>query len=133
MPFLISTLYVSLLALLLILLSFNVAYKRKKLKIGIGYGDDKELSRLIRVQANFVEYVPIAIILLVIYEINSGSHLIVHVMGSLLLVARIQHAYGLSRSVGASLGRVFGTSITWLVIIVLACINIYQFIVQAIN
>jgi len=43
-----------------------------------------------------------------------------HLMGSTLLLGRVLHAVGLSRSKGESKGRFWGVVLTWLMILVSA-------------
>ncbi len=121
----IVSLYSGLLAILLIVLSMKVATARKKNSIGIGDGDNKDLARAIRVQGNFVEYAPLGILLLAIFEYNAGNFWIAHGTGAALLLGRLMHAYGLSKTVGISVGRFAGMTLTWLSILVLALANIY--------
>ncbi|MBV1910271.1 MAG: MAPEG family protein [Kangiellaceae bacterium] len=128
----ITSLYASLLGILLIVLSYNVAGKRRALKIGIGHGESKSLNRAIRVQANFVEYVPFALILLMIFENNHANSWIVHIAGAALVIARVLHAYGLGKTVKVSFGRFAGICLTWFVILGLAGLNLYHFIAAAI-
>ena len=124
----ILALYSGILGILLIYLSYNVAGSRKKFKVGIGDGDNRELARAIRVHANFTEYVPIALILLAIFEINRGHAMFAHIAGIALVVGRLLHAYGLAKTVKVSFGRLAGILLTWLVIVGLSGANIYFFI-----
>jgi len=127
----ITALYAGLLGLVLIYLSYMVATNRKKHQVGIGDGNNETLARAIRVQANFTEYVPIALILLAIFEANQGSSLLAHIGGTSLLVGRILHAQGLGKTIKASFGRVTGIMLTWLMILGLSCLNIYHFVASA--
>lgn len=124
----ILALYSGLLGLILIYLSYAVAGQRKRFKIGVGDGDNPELCSAIRVHGNFIEYVPIALILLAVFESNNGHYLVEHIIGSILVVGRLLHAYGLGKSTGTSVGRLVGTVLTWLVILVLSGFNIYFFV-----
>ncbi|HEX9465137.1 MAG TPA: MAPEG family protein [Alphaproteobacteria bacterium] len=119
-----SPLYVGLAAILLIVLSVNVMRVRGRYKVGIGDGGHVELARAMRVQANFVEYVPIALLLLLCVDLVGDAKWIVHVLGILLLVGRVFHAYGLSRSSDETFGRAAGTVLTFLVLIVGAVLAI---------
>jgi len=125
----ILALYSGILGLLLVYLSLNVSINRKKYTIGIGDGENKDLARAIRVQANFTEYVPVALILLAVFESNHGHALIAHIAGGLLVLARILHAYGLGKTVKVSFNRAAGAILTWLTIIGLAGANIYYFVI----
>src|SRR5579863_7332673 len=104
-----SPLYIGLAALLLIVLSAQVMRLRGKHRVGIGDGGHADLQRAIRVQANFVEYVPIALLLLLCVDLAGDSKWIVHGLGIALLVGRVFHAYGLARDPGESFGRAAGT------------------------
>ncbi len=128
----ITALYAGLLGLVLIYLSYMVASNRKKHQVGIGDGQNKSLARAIRVQANFTEYVPVALILLAIFEANQGSNLIAHISGISLLMGRVLHAYGLGKTIKVSFGRVAGTILTWLMILGLSGLNVYHFVASAI-
>jgi len=126
----IVALYASLMGLLLIFLSYNVAAQRKRHQIGIGDGENRELARAIRVQANFIEYVPMALILFAVYESNQGNSILLHFSGVALVIARLLHAYGLGKTVGTSTGRFVGILLTWILIVLFAMINIYLFVVR---
>ncbi len=123
----ITALYASLLGLLLVLLSLRVALYRKKNQIGIGTNGDTTLDRRIRVQANLIEYAPIALLLLYFCEIRGVSHIYIHLFGTVLVVARLLHAYGLNRSAGYSLARFLGTLTTFFLIIFLCGVNIVHY------
>lgn len=112
-----SPLYIGLAALLLLVLSARVMRLRGQHKVGIGDGGHQDLALAIRVQANFVEYVPIALLLLLCVDEVGDAKWIVHVLGILLLVGRVLHAYGLSRSPKESFGRASGTVLTLVVIV----------------
>ncbi|HXZ95665.1 MAG TPA: MAPEG family protein [Burkholderiales bacterium] len=107
-------LYASLLGLILVYLSYRVVRYRVKFKVGIGDGGNAELARAIRVQGNFAEYVPIALLLILLVELAGFSAWVVHVLGITLLGGRAWHARGLGTSSGASLGRFVGTFSSWL-------------------
>jgi hypothetical protein len=77
------------------------------------------------VQANFTEYVPFAVVLLVFAEITGLPGLAVHAAGLLLLVSRLLHATGLAQSPGRSFGRYYGTAGTWLTIVALSIWLLY--------
>jgi uncharacterized membrane protein YecN with MAPEG domain len=113
----VSPIYIGLSALLLIVLSAQVMRLRGKHRVGVGDGGQADLQLAIRVQGNFVEYVPIALLLLLCVDLVGDSKWIVHVLGLSLLVGRVLHAYGLSRSAGESFGRAAGTVLTLLVLI----------------
>jgi hypothetical protein len=66
-----SVIYVSLSALLIVWLSLNVIKVRRKKQVSVGDGDDIELITAMAAQANTLEYLPIALLLLCLYASNS--------------------------------------------------------------
>jgi hypothetical protein len=120
-----SFLYAGLLGLVLIALSVQVVRARRRFRVGLGTGTEEGLQQAVRVQANFTEYVPYAVLLLVLAEISGLPAAAVHVAGVLLVVSRLLHAVGLSGSPGRSFGRFYGTAGTWLVIIGLSTWLVY--------
>ena len=113
----ISMITAGLLGILLILLSAYVILGRVKYKIDLGDGDNAAMVQRIRVQANFVEYVPMALILLMLVEYASiGPRWLAMAMGGGLVLGRVLHAQGLMASPGATIGRFIGINLTALVI-----------------
>lgn len=110
-------LYAGLAGLLLVILSFRVTLMRRSSGVGIGDGGNASLTRAIRAQANFVEYTPIALLLILLLELSGSSHALLHILGIALIVARLAHGYGLSTNSGVSPGRFAGATLTWLVIL----------------
>lgn len=109
----ITLLFAGVLTLLLLALSANVSRWRRRAQMGIGDGGHAELARAIRVQGNFVEYVPLGLLLLALLEIASAPRWSILAGGSALLLGRVLHAWGLSRNPGVSTGRYYGTALTW--------------------
>ncbi|MDP2323808.1 MAG: MAPEG family protein, partial [Gammaproteobacteria bacterium] len=68
----ITAIYASVLAILYIVLSSRVARRRMKFQVGLGVGESRELERAVRIHGNFAEYVPLALLLLVVYEIGGA-------------------------------------------------------------
>ena len=119
-----SPLYIGLAAILLIVLSVNVMRLRWRHKVGIGDGGHDDLARAIRAQGNFIEYTPIALLLLLCVDLVGDAKWIVHALGIALIVGRAAHGYGLSRNANESLGRLVGMILTLLVLIVGAVLAI---------
>jgi uncharacterized membrane protein YecN with MAPEG domain len=111
-----SVLYTALLGLLLIALSANVVLARRRYRVRLGVGTEEGMQQAVRVQANFAEYVPLAVILLILAELSGLPDAVVHASGILLVTSRVLHAWGLSHSPGRTFGRFYGTAGTWLVI-----------------
>jgi uncharacterized membrane protein YecN with MAPEG domain len=116
----ITALYAGLFGLLIVALAALVVRQRVKCRVNLGIGDAAPLERAIRVHGNCVEYVPVALLLLLIAEINGGAAGMLHAYGATLLAARVLHAIGLSRTDKPNACRFLGTVITWLVVVGLA-------------
>jgi uncharacterized membrane protein YecN with MAPEG domain len=124
----ITGLYASLLALLFIALAINIIRLRYQYKTGIGDGGHEALAKAIRVHGNFAEYVPIALLMLGIYEVNGASPILLHMLGAVLFIGRILHAVGLSKTTGVSKQRQIGMISLFMVLVILAVENIRMFI-----
>ncbi|SDK11217.1 MAPEG family protein [Microbulbifer yueqingensis] len=118
-------LYASICALLILALAFRVVRFRRGEKVGVGSGGKHYAEVLIRAHANAVEYVPLALVLMLVAEINGLSAFWLHLLGGTLVLARFLHAWGLTAGRGGyHFGRFWGTTLTWTVIIAFASINI---------
>jgi uncharacterized protein len=109
-------LYAAICAVLLIWLSARVIQGRVAFKVFIGHGGNDEMERRIRVQANFAEYVPMALLLMLLVQQAGFSAWIIHVLGVTLIAARLLHAMGLGRFGGVSQGRLIGSAATFTVL-----------------
>ena len=123
--FQVTALYASLLSFYFIALTFWVVRGRWKFKVGLGSGESKELEKRIRVHGNFAEFIPLALILLALLE-GQGKveQLYLHIFGFALILSRVLHNIGLSASAGTSKGRVYGTGVMIILIVVMALLNI---------
>ena len=116
----VTGLYATFAVLLVLLLAARVSLARRRTGVGIGAGGDAELGRRIRAHGNAVESLPLALLLLLLLDLGQTPTLWLHVFGVVLLVGRVLHAFGLSRTAGLSFGRFVGTALTWGVMITMA-------------
>ncbi|MGI9264820.1 MAG: MAPEG family protein [Gammaproteobacteria bacterium] len=122
----ITALYIALTAFLFIALSYKATKQRRHSKIGLGVGDNEALERAVRVHANLAEYAPIALLLMLAYELNNGAAWLLHLTGAVFVISRVLHAQGLASTRGTSFGRFYGVLGTWSIILILATANIWQ-------
>lgn len=128
MPAPITGLYTSLLALLIVYLATRVALARKSNKIGIGDNGNQELIVAIRAHANAIENIPLALLLLLMAELNGLSAVYLHIAGVVLVVSRLAHAHGFVKTKGLySPGRFYGTLANWVLVLLLSITNIILF------
>ncbi len=113
----ISLTYASIFALFAMVLSFRAGSYRGKAQTSILYGDpvDMELAERVRVHQNFLEYVPMILIVMIGIEAAGGSSLFLYIVGDLLIIARIAHAIGLKHDNMAHIGRLIGAGGTALI------------------
>lgn len=128
MPVPITALYAGLLALWSGVLSLQVGLARNRKNISILYDDDMELAEKIRRHANFTEYVPLALVLIVCLELNGASAGVLHGLGGVLLVARILHPFGVHHATMSHPLRAAGAAGTTLVTVVAALLAIWGFV-----
>ena len=122
----ITALYAGILALIVIALGINVTVHRVKLSVPLGDGGNALMLRMIRLHANAIEYLPLALVLMAIYELNGGSHTLLHIAGIVLIVGRILQSWNMWSTAMPGFGRIAGQSSTWLTIVALALLNLWK-------
>ena len=126
----ITMLYAGLCTILVVVLGLRVVLFRFRHKIGLGDGGNTTLQRRVRVHANAIENLPLALLLLGGMELNGYPQQLVHGFGATLFISRGAHAWGLSHSSGTSKGRFLGTLFTWLLMLAMALFAIAGFFAQ---
>ena len=91
----VTAFFAGILALFYIGLSFNVIRGRYQMRLALGHNEDTSMLRRIRAHANFAEYVPLALVLMGLNELNGSSRIFLIIMGVALVIGRISHAYSL--------------------------------------
>lgn len=123
----VTALYLALAGILVVALAFNVSLRRRAYGIGLGTGERPQLAAAVRAHGNAVEYLPIAIGMLLVLELNGAPAWLLHGLGLLLLAGRAAHAQGLLvHGGGVSPGRFFGALITWGAIAAAALVLLWQ-------
>lgn len=108
--------YAAALALLFLFLSVRVIGARRRHGVALGLGKGAEIERPSRVHANFAEYVPLALLLLLMAELRGADPAMLHLAGAALLAGRAAHAWGMSREPELLPLRVAGMAATFTVI-----------------
>lgn len=109
--------YAPLFVLLYVYLSVNVIRARRRERVGLGTGGNRTVERAMRVHANFSEYVPLTLLLLLILEQSGASILLLHGLFLILLAGRLVHAWGVSQRDENFAFRVSGMTMTFAVMI----------------
>jgi uncharacterized protein len=118
--------YAALLAFLFVYLSIRVIKVRRTVKVGIGSSGNASLARAMRVQANFAEYVPFALLLLMMLELKGLMPLMLHGLGAALLTGRAVHAYGVSHDPENLRFRITGMMLTFAVVLLAAVLLLWS-------
>ena len=125
----ITLLYTSLLTILAIFLALRNGLIRGKTKTMLGEGDSPELLQSIRAHGNLMEHAPIALILLLLLEMQGVADWKLHLIGSSFFLCRILHAYGISISRESTPYRVVGALGSWVLMLGMSVYGIYAYLV----
>ncbi len=95
-----------------IALALRVSRLRAKYSVSLGTGTSDQLAVAIRQHANNAEYLPLALVMLLICELCGGDKTLMHVLGGALLAGRVFHAVGLPGKQW-NVWRFLGSSLTY--------------------
>ena len=112
----ITAIYAALLALLFLALSLQVIRQRHSTKTALGTGGHPQLERVARVHANFAEYAPFALLLILLAELLAAPVWWLHLLGLALLAGRALHAHGVSQPAENLRIRTVGMAMTFSVL-----------------
>lgn len=112
MPLAITSLYAALTALIFLVLSWRVITYRRANVISLGDKGDKNLLKRMRAQANCAEYAPLALILLMLTELNGAPASALHLLGLTLIAGRVLHAIGFASTPQKIILRQIGMLLT---------------------
>ncbi len=93
----VSLLFAAAFALLNLWLAMRVGAARRARGVPLGHGGDALVEARMRAQANFVEYVPLALVLMALIELSGGRGTALWALGSLLALGRLLHPFGMER------------------------------------
>lgn len=110
--------YAALLALYYIYLSINVIKIRKSAGISLGSGNNPILERAMRAHGNFIEYVPLALLLIYLLEYQGLASHYCHAFGIVLFISRALHGDAIIHEKFKM--RVIGVILTFSIIILSA-------------
>ena len=94
-------------------LAIRVSRLRGVSKVSVGHGDVPIMEAGMRAHANFNENIPIALILMLLIELNVGPARGLWAIGALLVVGRVLHPFGMDRPYPNPYRQV-GIVLTWL-------------------
>jgi uncharacterized protein len=109
-------------ALINLWLGIRIGRVRTAEKISIGDGGNERLIRRMRAQANFVEFTPFFLVLIVLIELATGTSMVLWAIMALYMAARIAHAFGMD---GNDRARGLGILVTMVTLLGLAGYAVY--------
>ncbi len=123
----ITLFYAAILTIFALVLSFGAGSFRGKTGLSVLFGEppNMELAEKVRRHQNFLEYVPMLLIVMGAIELNGGSTTFLHVVGALLIVLRVAHAVGLKHDNMGHPGRLVGAGGTALLTLVTAAYGLW--------
>lgn len=102
-------------AIMLVTLSVPVTFRRIRVGTAIGDADDEVLRRRVRAQGNFIEYVPLGLVLLGLAEAAGAARAVLVLMALALGCGRLAHAYGMLN--GQTPVRAAGMMLTYIALL----------------
>ena len=107
-------LYVGLNGLILMWLAVAIGRVRMRTGIWLGDGGSEELLRAMRGLANFTEFVPFGLLMLLLMAALGLPWYLVHVFGATLTIGRVAHAAHFTGAYDALIARQVGAMLTFL-------------------
>jgi uncharacterized protein len=108
----ITTLFTAILGVLFFVLSLRTINGRTKNKVSLGTGDSDDMLRRVRTHANFAEYIPLLLIILGLLEYRGVPDSMLYIFGTIVVVGRILHFYGLYSATTPLWARIYGMQCT---------------------
>jgi len=115
-----TTLYSLPLIAIWLILWMRVSGARSSLNISFGDGGNLALLQKIRQHGNFIEWVPLTLLLMVLAEAQGTTSPWLHAAGALLVIGRIAHPFGLKPDNAGHPLRYVGNGTNFLAVVVLA-------------
>jgi len=102
--------YASSLTILALVLSFLTGRQRFKTETNLGLGEDFGMLQITRAHGNLIENALFFLILMFLLEtVAEVPSVSLMILGDIFLLARIAHAYGITRPEAKSIFRMLGT------------------------
>lgn len=106
-------------------LGLRVSLMRMRLRISLGDGGNAVLGQAIRAHANFVEYVPFTLVLLLTAAAFQANIALIIAGCLLLLVHRVLHSIGMRPEGAVNRARRIGALLTYLTVMYLSIVCLF--------
>jgi len=121
----VTALWGGLLAVIYVPLGMRIVPLRRLHRVSLLDGGHADLKTAMRAHGNFAEYVPFALVLMALLELNGLPGWALHGLGVTLTVGRLLHWRGL-RSDGATPARIIAMVLTWMVFLAAGLMAVMQ-------
>lgn len=125
---LVTPLFAAIFALMCVFLALAVIKVRFGHKVLYGDGDVRDLRVAMRTHANFIENVPLALLLMWMIETVLFDSRFAMILGSVLLVGRVLHIIGMKNPKKFMICRQIGMIATLLVLVAAAVKILWQYV-----
>ena len=124
----ITPIYAVPLAVLTLMLWVNVTKMRSAKSVSIGNAGDVVLHEKIRRHGNFIEWVPIVLLMMLMAELRGVGDMWLHIAGILLVVSRALHPFGLKADNPAHVLRIVGNTGSLIALAICAAGIVYSYL-----
>jgi len=115
------------LVLMKLFMVWRIIALRQRHAVGLGDGDNRELRIAIRIHGNFMEYMPLMLLLMFMAEMNGVAYGALHGVGLLFVLSRGAHALGMAQGMGRyTNSRAFGVVGTWVALLMICGLLIHN-------
>ena len=112
-----TPIYAGLATFLFLFLSVRVIRGRRAAGVALGDGGQRALLRRQRAHGNFAEYVPLALLLMALAELQDAPTWTLQLIGVTLLAGRLLHAFAVTSEPEPIKLRVLGMTLTFVALI----------------
>jgi uncharacterized membrane protein YecN with MAPEG domain len=95
-------------------LMIRIGQLRHSLKVSVGDGGEDAIIRRMRAQANFIENVPLTLLLFGLVEVAGKGGIWLAPLGAVFLLGRVAHGFGMDAT-GFKAGRSIGAMTSMLI------------------
>ena len=128
-----TTVFAALATIMYVFLTARVIVLRGRHRVSVGDGEVSELMVAIRAHANFNEYIPLAIIMMLLLELSGVATVYLYLFGTVILLGRVLHAFAFrSPRTTVSIVRIVAMMCTFSPLLLTALFFLVRFMVNSI-
>jgi uncharacterized protein len=125
----ITILFTGILGIMFFGLSLRTILGRGKNKVNLGTGNSDDMLRRVRTHANFAEYIPFLLIIMGLLEYQGTPDTILYLFGTVVVIGRMLHFYGLYSPQTPGWARIYGMQCTLWPLVLGCAVLLYRLLV----